>query len=735
MQRSAEQSAETMHQAVQEEIDGLLKKLGADVSDCQLAEAMEKARATIEPIRAELVKHISALGRAARWDKFTIACYGETNAGKSTFIETLRILLNEQTKADARAEFRKMQAELGLSEETFAALRTLLEETQRQWDAAQAEAVQHDAEVQTIRRALDDLVDRLSSEIVAKKRAMPLWRKLLMKFRKLPEELELARQLQQRDTVQMAQSTEKLARDTRHAELQRAHQALKDRLATAQAALDGLKPFADGCIIGTGQSDFTRETKGYRFTVGGQAFELLDVPGIEGTEALVMEQILDAVRGAHAVLYVTRKPSPPQTGADDGGTGTLEKIRNHLGDQAEVWTIFNKAVNNPMQLQGEHLVNEGEREGLAALDATMREELGENRYQGHRVVSALPAFYAVAECLVPSSDVARNRAKFLNKLTPAQLLEKSRFRALASWLTGPMVENSEARIRIANVAKVRSAIKSASGKVTLLQRDKFAPLAAGIKKDWSMVDKQLELAVTGLKPALLNRATEAVQKFENEVRRKIYARIDDGIDNDDLKQGLERIMCRAQETLESELPDAMRQQLEKFQRDVAETMGRFHQRVEQLQDAFRGVDADSLRNDVSFDFQFDNGIKYMPLIAALAGGLMMIWNPVGWVSLALGGLTLVVSIAKAVWGFFDSDYKKSQQRKAANETLDRTVNHMKDALKQSCDEVGVSVGERIDEIRLKVKESVEQAEQMNAVLTTVCTNLERLSRQIEGETV
>jgi hypothetical protein len=164
-------------------------------------------------------------------------------------------------------------------------------------------------------------------------------------------------------------------------------------------------------------------------------------------------------------------------------------------------------------------------------------------------------------------------------------------------------------------------------------------------------------------------------------------------------------------------------------------MGRFQQRVEQLQDAFRGVDADSLRDDVSFDFQFGNGIKYMPLIAALAGGLMMIWNPVGWVSLALGGLTLVVSIAKAVWGFFDSDYKKSQQRKAANDNLDRTVDRMKDALKQSCEEVGVRVGERIDEIRLKVKESVEQAEQMNAVLTTVCTNLERLSRQIEGETV
>ncbi|WP_333676598.1 hypothetical protein [Dyella sp.] len=36
------------------------------------------------------------LDRHAEWEKFTIAFFGETNAGKSTIIETLRILFNEK---------------------------------------------------------------------------------------------------------------------------------------------------------------------------------------------------------------------------------------------------------------------------------------------------------------------------------------------------------------------------------------------------------------------------------------------------------------------------------------------------------------------------------------------------------------------------------------------------------------------------------------------------------------
>ncbi|GAA8139630.1 hypothetical protein HpKG115_11750 [Helicobacter pylori] len=53
---------------------------------------------------------------------------------------------------------------------------------------------------------------------------------------------------------------------------------------------------------------------------------MLDVPGIEGKEEKVMEQILNATKKAHAVFYVTKKPTPPQKG-EERKEGTIEKIQ------------------------------------------------------------------------------------------------------------------------------------------------------------------------------------------------------------------------------------------------------------------------------------------------------------------------------------------------------------------------------------------------------------------------
>lgn len=59
------------------------------------------------------------------------------------------------------------------------------------------------------------------------------------------------------------------------------------------------------------------------------------MPGIEGKESKVLTQIQQAVEKAHAVFYVTSKPTAPQKG-DENTPGTLEKIKDHLNAQTEV---------------------------------------------------------------------------------------------------------------------------------------------------------------------------------------------------------------------------------------------------------------------------------------------------------------------------------------------------------------------------------------------------------------
>ncbi len=60
----------------------------------QLSNMMDKLRT----MQSEFNNELEFLQHNAEWEKFTIAFFGETNAGKSTIIESLRILFNEESR-------------------------------------------------------------------------------------------------------------------------------------------------------------------------------------------------------------------------------------------------------------------------------------------------------------------------------------------------------------------------------------------------------------------------------------------------------------------------------------------------------------------------------------------------------------------------------------------------------------------------------------------------------------
>jgi len=399
------------HQIVLDEIDGLLQGLTLDDADGRVTRIIEQIKEIIEPFRNELKRNILELQRNVRWDAFVIAFYGETNAGKSTIIETLRIALGEATKAEQRRAFRAKQEQLGLSDAALAELRQAIEAGKRNVDTLCMQRDERHAQYDAQRQSNEQEVIRLRALVAAKKQAASLWRKFLLWFHKLPEQATLAEAERQRAQLEVQHAAEQKQLAERIEQTQRECSALEARQAQTLAKLNELEALADGTIIGTGISDYTRKTHEYAFEINGQAFKLLDVPGIEGKESQVIDSILGAVKGAHAVFYVTNKAAAPQTG-DQHGEGTLEKIRKHLGDQTEVWSIYNKRNTNPQHMLGKELLSQDERNSLAVLDATMREHLGATHYQKHIALSAQPAFLALADCLFPQANTARAREKF-----------------------------------------------------------------------------------------------------------------------------------------------------------------------------------------------------------------------------------------------------------------------------------------------------------------------------------
>ena len=71
---------------------------------------VEKSKKQILEVNKELSKKILDLKNIHEWNKYTIAFFGETNAGKSTVIEALRILLKEKLKAKEYQKFERIVA-------------------------------------------------------------------------------------------------------------------------------------------------------------------------------------------------------------------------------------------------------------------------------------------------------------------------------------------------------------------------------------------------------------------------------------------------------------------------------------------------------------------------------------------------------------------------------------------------------------------------------------------------
>ncbi len=285
-----------------------------DDADERLRKFNQEALELFKNLESESLKELESLKNNGEWEKFTIAFYGETGAGKSTLIECLRLFFKEPSKMDQQERFKRLYANM-----------------------------------------------------------------------KNPNYV-------------------KNYRGSEHAELEK---------------------LQDGAIIGDGRSDSTLETKSYTLKHNNQNFVLLDVPGIEGDEKKVKQQISNATRKAHAIFYVTKTPAPPQKG-EEGKEGTIEKIQKQLDSQTEVYALFNKPINNPRALKDE-LIDENEKKSLRDLDEKMKAILGKH-YEGHQIVSTQAAFYGLSSALLPETDFYKNKQKFLEIFKEEELLLKSQFK-------------------------------------------------------------------------------------------------------------------------------------------------------------------------------------------------------------------------------------------------------------------------------------------------------------------
>ncbi|GAA9422579.1 hypothetical protein BTM429_07330 [Helicobacter pylori] len=415
-----------------------------------------------------------------------------------------------------------------------------------------------------------------------------------------------------------------------------------------------LKELQDGAIIGDGRSDSTLKTESYTLKYGNQSFVLLDVPGIEGDEKKVKQQISNATRKAHAIFYVTKTPAPPQKG-EEGKEGTIEKIQNQLDSQTEVYTLFNKPINNPRALK-DKLIDENEKESLKILNKEMKNILGEH-YEGHQIVSAQAAFYGLSSALLPETDFYKNKQKFLEIFKVEELLLKSQFKQLGKFIAGTLLENTRKKIIESNCNKALKVIEKLQKAIATTIDRQINPIIKETKntqlETYSNLDRSRDKFVSKLK----NSIFDEIDQFQSDFRREMYERIDRGIKDKRCEKIYDNKCKQGMKELDRTIEGLVKECEEQFRKDLQKDAKQFEDEIKNFLERLNRINID---HDFDHDSSIntDKGIKKEGLftsIISLIIALSNFSNPIGWASIGLG----LVGVGKSVWNFFDSDHKKS----------------------------------------------------------------------------
>lgn len=730
-------SPERIYAYVTDGVRDAIRALETQAEDTGDATVRSEIIAGLNLMQTQIASRQEELRASADWKDFTVALYGETNAGKSTIIESLRIHMGESSKLEQRRRFDELIATQGLDDEALQSTRNEIELARAAATEASLRGKQLDLEGKEQLQALEQEKTRREEQAITA-RANRSWSKKLIGVFRRPEG----------DVA--CQDTQVRIIELRNHQLQKGQQVLaevtsaeavlanaEETLARRMREMPRLLEHADGGIIGDGRPDFTRATQRYSFNIVGAPFVLLDVPGIEGGEKSVKAHIDKAVQTAHAAFYVTGKAARPQHG--DKEEGTLEKIKRHLGPQTEVWAIFNKRVTAPLPLRKAGSLFANDADGLADLERGLREALGPN-YRGVLPVSAYPAFLAVADRLPPAGTLAdlqqggqdrrAARAKFLSEFDVATILDRSGLAALANHLAS-MAIDAPRKIQQSNVYKANQSLKQFVRELN----HHAANMAAHAKKvtaETTTIRGQVDRAALKLGSSLRTDAGDALRALNTGVRREIYALIEIGIRNEKLKSELQSSLERHLSDMQREVDKKFKASLTQFQSGVNKAAERFQKHLRDLDEIAAAQMGGLSGLSLNLDLRVNNGVNIVGLVTTAVGAIFLaLMGPPGLVVISLSVLGVIISLSKALWSLVDEDFRKSQQRKAVDENLFKVAASLEKELGASEKVVVEAVESASTEAKKRLGGPQRNVKSQAAILRLLANRMSALSMKIE----
>ena len=416
----------------------------------------------------------------------------------------------------------------------------------------------------------------------------------------------------------------------------------------------------DGMIVGDGRHDFTTRYDEYKFFIDGTEFTLIDVPGIEGDENSVKDNIFKGLTKAHIIFYVHGHDAAPDA-------KIVEKIKKYIGKGVNVYSVYNIKGGTGNYDEPEErvtLLDERTLKGANLVEETFRNTLGDT-YKGNICVQALLSMTAYATFNAQRKDLIKAQSKLLSYFGSADnVLSFSHFKDLVD-VVKEKAKNAKSEIIESNAKKLiqqmRQAYRSLSN-VSVGSDEKF-------KAYKQNVNTIFRGALVNIKNRCEQTITNQFVWFENEVCKKI----DDGEDNfDDLQNKLKSAIDDSlQYNIKSEV-ESLKNKIEKENRKLAEAFS--YNYDDNVHISVDSADA----SGVDYDFG-DFGLDALTIGGWIATGVGIGTFFPGLGNLIGGIIGGIIGLLFAIFG--NSEDRKNKAKNEAKTKImdakDKTINAFK----------------------------------------------------------
>ncbi|MGL2498136.1 hypothetical protein ACOWOA_04670 [Helicobacter pylori] len=295
---------------------------------------------------------------------------------------------------------------------------------------------------------------------------------------------------------------------------------------------------------------------------------------------------------------------------------------------------------------------------------------------------------------------------------------QSHFKPLAEFIAEELLKNSHTKIIQSNYNKALKVVEELQNTIKTTIEKQIDP---GIKETQEHqqearfnLDRSTEKFISDLE----NSALDEIDQFKFDIGEIMEERIEKGVEDEECKEIFKNELIQGIEILCENIKQRFKECGERFDEEIKEAIKRLEYRIKDSLAMLERIGIDRGNFDFNTDFNIDSGIDTIGLFSSIGGLVVLLMTPVvGEFALIAGVGLALVGVGKSIWGFFDSDYKKSQQRKEVDKNLDK-----------SCEKIAESVKSRIESYK---KGALGMIEELNAGFNKLVYHCERMKRQLK----